>query len=217
MEHVEGALRLGKGAILWVFPFTYSDLVTKQSLCESGFRVTHLSAVTHGYSGTRLGVAVLNRVRTRIEDRYIKERILLSEQGSSVSALRLLRGRLKENGVVSVTATHSGLRVFDLPFLHGTLKLANGAPSLAISTGASLVPVFTVRDAKGGFTTRVCAPLVPDTSLSRHAAEEQLARHYVDLSKPFVSAHADLWPGWFGRARWIAPAAKNAEPTVSAT
>jgi lauroyl/myristoyl acyltransferase len=203
-QFVDEALLHGKGAILWVYPFTFSDLVTKEALFDAGFRVSHLSAVTHGYSNTKLGKIFLNRLRTRVEDRYIRERILLTEAGS-VSALRLLRARLNENGIVSVTATHSGRRVFEIPLLQGNLKLANGAPSLAVSTGASLIPVFTLPNERRGFTTHICRPLVADKNLTRHEAEEEFARQYVDLLKPFVVRHPELWPGWLGSARWVAP------------
>ena len=153
-EHIEHALEGGRGAILWVPPFLFSDLVTKMGLHQAGFAVSHLSLVTHGYSTTRFGVLFLNKLRTKVEDRYLRERILISPEART-SALRALRQRLRENGIVSLTASTFGHRIIELPFLNGVLRLANGAPSLAVSSEAPLLPVFTVPAAAGGFEVHV--------------------------------------------------------------
>jgi hypothetical protein len=101
--HLDDALAAGRGAILWVAPFVFASLVAKRALHEAGFRVHHLSSAGHGLSSTRLGLAVLNPIRSRIEDRYIAERITIPLDGAVASAKQAISCCLEANAVVSIT------------------------------------------------------------------------------------------------------------------
>ncbi|MDH3715737.1 MAG: hypothetical protein OET44_18020, partial [Gammaproteobacteria bacterium] len=68
-EHIDNALAAGRGAILWVSPFAFSDLIVKIALSQGGYDIDHLSRPEHGFSVTKAGIATLNRMRTSIEDR----------------------------------------------------------------------------------------------------------------------------------------------------
>ncbi len=39
---------------------------------RAGLAVSHLSRASHGFSGSRLGVRVLNPIHTKVEDRYLR-------------------------------------------------------------------------------------------------------------------------------------------------
>ena len=93
-EHLHVALAAGRGAVLWVAPFVFAPLVAKRGLHQAGFSVHHLSRPSHGFSSTRLGMAVLNPIRTRIEDRYLAERITIPRSGETTAAIRTLARRL---------------------------------------------------------------------------------------------------------------------------
>ncbi|MDX1540629.1 MAG: hypothetical protein R3349_04430, partial [Geminicoccaceae bacterium] len=127
VEHLHTALAAGKGAVLWVAPFVFAPLVAKRALHEAGFAVHHLSRPGHGFSSTRFGVAVLNPIRTRIEDRYLAERITIPASGETTAAVRKLRARLADNRPVSITFTSQGGRQVEAPFLAGRLRTAIGA------------------------------------------------------------------------------------------
>ena len=62
-EHIGKALARGNGAILWVAPCLYCDLVVKKGLYGAGFRISHLSRIDHGPADSRLGQRLLNPVR----------------------------------------------------------------------------------------------------------------------------------------------------------
>lgn len=157
-EHVDDALARGRGGVLWVAPISAGELATKMTFAAAGYQVSHLSRIHHGFSATRFGVGVLNPIWTRVERRYLAERLEMSAE-NSVHALKMLIGRVRANRLVSITAGRQGVRGQAVPFLNGTLHLADGPPALARKTGAALLPVFTVRVGPGAFVTTVEPPL----------------------------------------------------------
>ncbi len=197
-EHIDAALSHGKGVILWDSHFMFSGLVTKMALSQAGFSVSHLSHPRHGFSSTRFGMGVINRVRTNIESRYLRERVVMSLDGP-VAAMRLLYRRLKENGMVSVTVRGTGQTRLDLPFLADTMGIATGAPDLAYAAGAPLLPVFTVRDASGTFVVTVEPPLDTLEGRPRRESSERAARHFVERLEGHVARHPGQWLAWLDR------------------
>jgi lauroyl/myristoyl acyltransferase len=157
-EHLDQALADGRGAIVWVAPFVFAPLVAKMALHAAGYRLVHLSRLGHGYSPTRFGVRVLNPVVTRAENRYLGERVVIGTTPLP-EVLRTLAKRLAANRVVSIMAAAQGAKTCAAPFLGGELRLATGAPNLALRTGARLLPVLAVREAPGRFLTVIEPPL----------------------------------------------------------
>ncbi len=190
-QHLRAALAAGRGAILWVAPTVYQWLATKRALHAAGYAVHHLSSPNHGFStASRLGIRLLNPIRTRIEDRYLAERVTLAADGGAQAALRRLTAVLRENGIVSITVAASGARSLTASFLAGSLRVASGAPHLAARTGAALLPVVTLRHGDV-FVTQIEAPLVrPETE----PADPHLALLVGGLAarlEPRALAHPD--------------------------
>ena len=75
--HLRSALESGRGVILWVLETSFSTLMAKIALHNSGYRACQLSRPGHGFSSTPFGIRFLNPIWTRVEDRYIAERILI--------------------------------------------------------------------------------------------------------------------------------------------
>lgn len=191
-EHLDAALVAGKGAILWVGPFVFSDLLTKIALHAAGVPVSHLSRNVHGFSATRFGERVLNPIRTAVERRFLAERVVMSRAGS-VAALRTLSRRLRDNRVVSVSAIGMAHQLYRIPFLNGALQMAGGAPSLALQTGAALLPVFTGRDAARNWITIIEPPLSRSVEWQREEAIKRLLLQYAAL----LEYYATRWPDQF--------------------
>jgi lauroyl/myristoyl acyltransferase len=177
-EHLDQALADGRGAIVWVAPLVFAPLVTKMALHAAGYRLVHLSRLGHGYSPTRFGVRVLNPVVTRAENCYLAERVVIGTTPLP-GALRTLARRLAANRVVSITAAAQGVKTLAAPFLGGELRLATGAPSLALRTGARLLPVLAVREAPGRFLTVIQPPLDLQPSSGRGQALQDLVAGLV--------------------------------------
>lgn len=189
--HIHAAMDNGCGVILWVSRFVYSDLVTKKGLHQLGFRVSHLSRPSHGYSTTRFGMALLNPVRRRIEDRYLWERVLIRSPGDSGAAMRVLRQRLSENRVVSIAVGDQGRRTLEVPFLEDHLCLATGPINLAIKAKAPLLPIFTLRNSSGTFEVHVTSPL--PIELNQEGGYELVAREYSRRLEYFVLKYPSQW------------------------
>lgn len=187
------ALAAGSGAILWVAPFLFAPLGTKMTFHQAGHAVSHLSRYAHGYSRSLLGARLLNPIRTGIEDRYLAERVTIGPDHQPQAALRVLSQRLRQNRIVSITASAGGSRVVEVPFLCGHMGLASGAPALAAQTGAALLPVVTLREPDGGLVSIIHEPL-PVAGLRRREAQLAAAHRYAALTAAAAEAHpAQLW------------------------
>jgi lauroyl/myristoyl acyltransferase len=203
-EHIERARARGRGVVLWVCPFTYADLIVKTALARAGLEVSHLSACSRGFSPnachpwtpTRFGKRYLSRLRTAVEDRYLHERVIMPRDGS-LGYIRRLERLLKSGGLLSIRAGRVGHRTLDLPMLNGQVTLATGAPSLAIATGAALVPVFVARRGPGRFDVIFEPPLEPAAEGAGPSAVEDLMRRYTRLLEDHVLRSPYMWSGWY--------------------
>lgn len=187
-------LAAGNGLILWIARFVFSSIVTKIALHEAGFAVSHLSRPTHGFSTSRFGIRWLNPVWTGIEERFLRERIIMSE-GGQIAALRRLHTRLADNQVVSITVGDEGVQTVTVDFLEGELRLATGPISLAVTTGATLIPVFTVRTASGELEVELQAPLDVPAEADRHRRFTLVGEQYAGRLAPFVERYPGQWLG----------------------
>jgi hypothetical protein len=145
--HLDSALAAGKGAVLWVAHFCFNALATKKALHDAGYRVWHLSRPEHGFSKSRLGIALYNGIRTGAEAQHLAGRIVFERDRPNAAAVAAMRV-LAQNGLLSITAGDwEGQRIASIDVCGGKLDLAVGAPRLARLSGAALLPVFTVRGA----------------------------------------------------------------------
>jgi lauroyl/myristoyl acyltransferase len=212
-EHLEAALAAGHGAVLWMAPFSYADLVTKMALHRAGFAVSHLSAFSRGFSPNScwqwtcswFGMKVLSPLRTWVEDRYARERVVVPLDGG-LGYLRTLGHRLAGNGVVSIRAGEMGQRTLEVPFLQGSLRLASGAPSLALAAQAELLPVCCVRRGPGDFVVEIEPALRPGAHRNRRDAVDHLTRQFAARLEQWVLRQPFLWSGWY-----LMPVAAGAE------
>jgi len=195
-EHLESALALGKGVVLWVAPFVFNSGPTKIALHRAGHRVSHLSSPQHGYSETRFGVRYLNRVRCIPEDRHLAERIVFERNAPSTAMRRMMRA-LQAGDVVSIVAASTeGSDVVKGTVFGGRLPVAVGAPRLAGLTGAPLLPVFTVRAPKAGFRIVIEAPIVLDPGQSAEQRCVIAAGEFLRRSEPWVRRYPEQWRAW---------------------
>lgn len=185
-EHIERALDRGHGAILWVC--LMHELVTKKALHQAGFSISHLSTFRHGFSNSHFGLRVINPLLISIENRYLDERIVI-RLGDSLSYIRKLERKLRNNGLITISAGTGGYRTLELPFLNGRTCLATGPPNLAMTTRAALLPVFTVRRGPRDFETLIEPPLEPEARSDRLEAVECMLRQYVNSMESYVARY----------------------------
>jgi lauroyl/myristoyl acyltransferase len=194
-EHLDEAVAAGKGAIVFASHFAASGIFTKMGLSRAGYPVVHLSTPTHGFSSSRFGRRFLNPIRVGLENRFLAERIVMSEDGST-AAVRTLRKRLGENAVVTIAVREKAHRPVVLPFLDAWMPLGTGAPDLAYATGAALLPAFTTSASAEHYTVQVDAPIEIDRSLPRREASRAALVEYVRRLEPHVLMCPEQWQGW---------------------
>lgn len=194
-ENIEHVLGGGRGAVLWVAPTSWHTVATKVALYEAGFTVSHLSTTEHGFSRSRAGVRILNPVWVRGESRFVAERLVMADDDRG-RALRTLIDRVRSGGIVSITAGSHGQRAHTVPMLAGSIRLAGGAASLALRTGAGLLPVWTVRASDGTFVTTVAPALEATNRSDRAGSEMAMTAAYAETLARVVADHPDEWQAW---------------------
>jgi lauroyl/myristoyl acyltransferase len=198
LEHLRAALGAKSGAILWVSDFVYSSLITKMAFCQAGYGVSHLTRPQHGFSVTRYGVRVLNPLWTKIEDRFIAERVTIDKENAD-TVLELLRSRLTANRVVSITVGNWARRTLDLPFFKGAIRLATGPAHLSQACHAPFLPVFTFRSDSGEYHVSIGSAIDGQTTSQGDYA--RTIRSYVKTLEEYVLRYPDQWNGWMRHVR----------------
>jgi len=143
LEILKNTLNKNNGAILLVTPFAYSDLIVKMGLFQEGFAVHHLSHPAHGFSNTRIGRKTLNKVKTRVEDRFLEQRVMLVENNYA-SAVRYLRRLLLAGKIVSIAVGDNTGSPVTVPVFNFKILISSGPLRLSKMTGAPVLPVFAL-------------------------------------------------------------------------
>lgn len=111
-------------------------------------------------------------------------------------ALERMRESLTANGCVSITAGNPGRRTAAARFLNAQLVLAIGPLALARTTGASLLPVFTLRKEPGRFEVTTGTPIEVTEDAGGNADYAAAVQAYADMLTPFVLRDPGQWRGW---------------------
>lgn len=197
-DRLEHALARGRGALLWVAPCIWSALVVKKALYGAGFGLVHVGSFTHGPAVGRIGRRTLNSAYRRIEGRYVERRLDLAPD-TGLRVARAAQAHLERGGLLSV-GQHGALgsRIVACPFLGAALPISTGAPSLALATGAPLLPVLTRRRGPGDFEVVVDPPLEPRRACTRREAVDDLAcRFAARIASESVERPAETWAWWY--------------------
>lgn len=189
-EHLDAALAKGRGVVLFTANFAYQDLMAKAAFGNAGYPLNHLSRDSHGFFDSKLTRWLLNPIYTTIEKRFLKERMVFSEDRTQkVNAT--IKAKLRDNQPVMVLVTPLGRRVTVLPFLHGQIRIATGALNFACETGAVVLPVFTVKKPDGKIETVVERALKRPNYRPRGETIEAMLQDYVPRLETYVRQFPD--------------------------
>ncbi len=198
LARIDAARAQGRGVILWVSDFVSAGDVTKVALAGAGYRVVHLSRPEHGFTTSSFGIRLLNPLRIRFERAYVAERVVFDRMNPGPAMARLL-ACLRAGAIVSITASaHEGGTLIELPFMAGRLTVAAGALRLAWLSGASVIPVFVLRDpgADASFLVELADPLKMPAGVPESEALLAAACDYRDRLEAVVRARPECWVGW---------------------
>jgi lauroyl/myristoyl acyltransferase len=195
-ENLRNALAEGRGAILWIGDFALAGDVVKIGLCQLGYRHMHVSRPEHGFSESQFGIAYLNPIRTRYEESFRCQRLVIDRSAPNVIRSAVIAA-LAKNQIVSTMATaHEGRRFEAVEFLNGYLSLLTGILDFGRQTESPILPVFVVsRDGGNHFDLVIESPLStapPDRETDHSIALADFARRLERYVRDFPGA----WHGW---------------------
>jgi len=197
--HLERALAAGHGAILWIVPLSFHSQVTKMAFAQAGYSVNHLSRYFHGFNSySRLGGLCINPVRTRQEERYLRQRVVIGP-GDSQDVLKRLADLLRRNEIVSITVGKQGRRTSQVGFFDGKITLATGPAFLSYRTRAPLLPIFTVLESRDKFVVKVEPPLSNGRNNDAEAHIQESLTNFAAVLERHVSAFPDQFLGQYSR------------------
>lgn len=194
-QYLDQALGRGRGAILWIAPQVMASLLVKRGLSEAGYPMEHLSREFHGPSDSRFGRRMINPIANRAEDRYLAHRHAM-QPGHELKALRPLVRALKQGRIVSISCASYGQRLAPLSLLGGELPVATGAASLAVSSGAALLPVLLKREGATSFRIQIEAPLQAGAGANRASKIEALLSAYARKLNQQLATQAAAFADW---------------------
>jgi len=197
-HHLKEALEQGSGAVLWLASLVHSELIIHKCLYWADLPAHFLSSREHGFqSPTKFGQSFLNPIKSRMETRYLSERHVMSE-GKVGEAIRAMIDQLHDNGIISIMAVNTGRRVGKTELLGGSLCLAKGAPNIAITNHAPLLPLFAVRKNNGNFEVNIKPPLKIISS-DVEKAEQEMIDQFGNYLEDYLKEYPEHWRGWFGQ------------------
>jgi len=128
-----------------------------------------------------------------VEDRFISKRVLIIGE-TATEALAVLRARLAANRVIIIITVGPDAHKFaQVSFFQTHLRIPTGPIRLARTTGAALLPVFSVARDNGAFDVTIEEPLDPTCGQD---GDEHIAAAYAKQLEAFVLKFPDQWAGW---------------------
>jgi len=209
LERVRQALARGSGVILWESPFGSQERLQRM-LVREGFRFTQVHGPEHGGGQSWFGRSVMYP-RNRAQETELVGEIVDIQEGR-YNYLRLLKQRLGANQVVCMPAFGpKGRRFVKIEFLGTPQYFATGVVSLAASTGAALIPVFSFQESNGESKVVFEKALDLDDRAPRLQLQRWALRQFARSLESHVRRHPEQW------LRWHQNAMKPSHPKLSAT
>ncbi|AZO12136.1 MULTISPECIES: hypothetical protein [unclassified Mesorhizobium] len=215
LDGLREALRQGRGAIVWCDQFTAQTIIGKRALHEAGIEAHQVSVNFHGFSESKFGLHALNRPLVRVENRFLKSRIVF-ERADAYQVTARIQKTLKENGVVLMTNTiHAGSAFTEAAMgERGWTHLAAAPANFAARAGAALFAMSTLETVPFREYRAIVSPeLKPDlggTAPSRPATDKAaknlvLQAAYIlrkrDRLLEALKLHPEQMMAWSGASR----------------
>ena len=178
-EHLREALAAGKGAIVVTAHFGNVEIMTR----ASAIRQYQITAVAEHLQPERL-------YRYLLAQRSIGGVHLVSIDGSLKAIFRALRANQLVGLAADRDVSHSGITV---PFFGAPANLPAGYVSLALRTGAPVLPIFIVRQPDGRFVIYIEPPLPLANSGDRERDVRSGVAQMVAVLERYISQYPEQW------------------------
>jgi lauroyl/myristoyl acyltransferase len=205
LEHLQRALRNGRGVILWESNALGRRTLSKQILHENGFLIHQVYAEIHlkGFLTTdpdRHHSWVRNHMikpeMERCEKPFLAEIIYLP-RSDSLAFTRILLDRLKQNAILCIPGDgRSGRKLLPIRFLGRTKLFSAGMVSLAKISGASILPLFCIQEKNGKINLVIEPPILIETEVGREQVLEKGVIQYASLLESYIRKYPEQYRNW---------------------
>ncbi|MGX5827667.1 hypothetical protein [Mesorhizobium sp. 43Arga] len=197
-EGLRAALLRGHGAIVWCDQFTSQTVLGKRALYEAGIEAHQVSVNSHGVSESMFGLRFLNPPLIKVENRYLKSRIVFERDDAYQVTIRIQK-ILKRNGVVLMTNTiHAGSTFAEVAIgQSGWTHLASAPANFAARGKAALFAMSTFETVPFREYRAVISPeLLPaEPKIGRDGAKDMvLQARYILLKRDRLLEALKLFP-----------------------
>lgn len=194
LEHLEAALDLGRGAILWECNFG-NRLLAKATLADCGFLLSQVHADAHWGSATWVGQHLVKRYRRQTEERLFPEMIDITDD--SLAYVRRMINRLNQNGIICISAFgQRGQKFVTAEFLGRQRRFSTGAITLSKMTGAPIIPLFCFRADGGKDSVILEKPVFQDQAGDTEQAAMDTVGAYIKMLESYIYRYPANWYAW---------------------
>lgn len=205
LEHLQRALRNGRGVILWESNAFGRRTLSKQILHQNGFLIHQVYAEVHlkGFlttdpdrSHSWVRDHMIKTEMERCEKPFLAEIIYLPSSDSLVFT-RILLDRLKQNAILCIPGDgRSGKKLLPMRFLGRTRLFSTGMVSLAKISGAAILPIFCIQEKNGKTNLIIEPPILIETVVGREQVLEKGVLQYVSLLESYIRKYPQQYRNW---------------------
>jgi len=213
-QSLRAALQRGRGAIIWCDQFTAQTIIGKRALHEAGIDAHQVSINFHGTINTTFGLRFLNPPLVRVENRFLKSRIVFARNDTHQVTARTQK-ILKNNGIVLMTNTIQAGSTFAEAAMgeSGWTHLASAPANFAARAGTALFAMSTFETIPFHEYRAVISPELAPVKRQTSSAETPataaknmaLLAEYILLKRDRLLEALKLYPeqmmSWSGKER----------------
>lgn len=195
LDIIKEELRNNRGCILIHAHFGPAHLPLFH-LAIAGYPIMQMSYLREPENLSAIGRMISFRLRERYEKKIPAKFTQVNQ------FLRPAFTHLKENGLLMITGDGTGMgefrgRFVPFPFLGHSMPFPIGPALFANKTGASLIPMFTVRDARcRRFVTVIEEPLQTVTKFGEKDDPIVTTNKFVTLFESYIKKYPYHWHFW---------------------
>jgi len=202
MEHLQKALKNGKGVILWESSHFGARIAAKNILNAKGFSIhqvhsrEHIGKFSLGDDTIWVISHLIKPFFEWCENQFVAKIIYLPAT-DSLKFTRDFLNLLKQNAVLCISGD-AGLaqKRISLKFLHVTRLFATGMVSLAKISGAPILPMFCVQEKNGRMRLIIESPIDVGKGVDRDSGLENSIAQYRNLLESYVREYPEMYQSW---------------------
>jgi KDO2-lipid IV(A) lauroyltransferase len=186
-EHLDNALSRGRGVLMFQAHFGAFQM-TMPAIGYSGYTMNQISASASVWKEESASEAQKRMFDIKARNEYT----LPVKHISVTSSLRPLFNALKTNEIVGITVDGGGgKKVVPIRFLGREASFQTGAPDIAVSTGAEIVPAFIVTERNMKHRLIMHEPIGFDPLLGKEENRESILQAFASLLEGHVYEHPE--------------------------